>query len=137
VCAAYRGRCAYVVICFPRVLAACRLNAGILAVGLVIYALVARTYTEKPVTSVDKVWHSLKQAMLLQYASQDFEVGGGFLQGECTRRLCLEDLQVAVEHVSRLLLNSVCCCLLLYHLQHGALSDVTRLVLCSDCCCCC
>lgn len=30
------------------------LNAGILAVGLVVYALVARTYTEKPVTNVDK-----------------------------------------------------------------------------------
>jgi hypothetical protein len=39
----------------PLLLLHCRLNAGILAVGLVIYALVARTYTEKPVTSVDKV----------------------------------------------------------------------------------
>jgi hypothetical protein len=39
----------------PLVLLCCRLNAGILAVGLVVYALVARTYTEKPVTNVDKV----------------------------------------------------------------------------------
>lgn len=31
------------------------LNAGILVAGLIVYALVARTYTEKPVLQADKV----------------------------------------------------------------------------------
>lgn len=31
------------------------LNAGILAAGLVVYTIIARGYTEKPVTDVNKV----------------------------------------------------------------------------------
>jgi dipeptide/tripeptide permease len=37
------------------------LNAGILAAGLVVYILVARTYEEKPVMNLDKVRHQQQQ----------------------------------------------------------------------------